>query len=164
MQTSDPVPLKLISWFDIGDLTSHIEQQINSIWKPDLIVGLTRGGLLLAVLLSHRFGIPMETLRVSLRDTLLPQETNQAIIDLAASGKHILIVDDINDTGETIAWIRNNWNENAEGKTIAWAESVRIAVLVNNVTSAETVDYYGMEINKAVDPAWIVFPWETQAA
>ena len=38
-------------------------------WKPDYIVGLTRGGLVPAAMLSHYLEVPMETLKVSLRDS-----------------------------------------------------------------------------------------------
>ena len=37
-------------------------------FKPDYVVGLTRGGLIPAVLLSEYTEIPMQTLKVSLRD------------------------------------------------------------------------------------------------
>ena len=37
-------------------------------WRPDYIVGLTRGGLIPAVWLSEYLDIPMHTLEVKLRD------------------------------------------------------------------------------------------------
>ena len=37
-------------------------------WRPDYIVGLTRGGLVPAVYMSHMLDITMETLKVALRD------------------------------------------------------------------------------------------------
>ena len=37
-------------------------------WRPDYIVGITRGGLVPALYLSHMTGIKMHTLDVRLRD------------------------------------------------------------------------------------------------
>ncbi len=37
-------------------------------WRPDYVVGLTRGGLIPAVMISHYFNVPCETLKISLRD------------------------------------------------------------------------------------------------
>jgi hypoxanthine phosphoribosyltransferase len=43
-------------------------QMYKDAWRPDYIVGLTRGGLVPAVYMSHMLDIPMETLKVALRD------------------------------------------------------------------------------------------------
>ena len=77
-------------------------------WKPEYIVGLTRGGLVPANLLSQYTGIPMHTLNVSLRDSN-SGESNLWMAEDAFKGKKILIVDDINDTGATIDWIKQDW-------------------------------------------------------
>ena len=45
-------------------------------WRPDYIVGLTRGGLIPAVMLSHYLEVPMHTLKVSLRDDEGGPESN----------------------------------------------------------------------------------------
>ena len=62
----------------------HIHEMVNDIsfqmykdnWRPDYIVGLTRGGLIPAVIMSNTLGIPMETLKVSLRDSDSGPESN----------------------------------------------------------------------------------------
>ena len=74
-----------------------------------------------------------------------------------------LVVDDINDTGATISWIKNSWESSAgfiswDG---VWGNNVRFAVLVNNVSSKESADYTGVTIDKSVDDSWIVFPFES---
>jgi hypoxanthine phosphoribosyltransferase len=42
-------------------------------WRPDYIVGLTRGGLVPATMLSHYLDVPMHALKVSLRDDNMVQ-------------------------------------------------------------------------------------------
>jgi len=83
-------------------LVNDLARQISlSDWRPDYIVGLTRGGAIPAVMLSHYFGIPCETLKVSLRDGG-SCESNLWMAEDAYEGKNILVVDDINDSGATI--------------------------------------------------------------
>ncbi len=121
-------------------------------WRPEYIVGVTRGGLIPAVKMSHYTGIKMHTLDVRLRDGNT-QEHNAWMSDDASAGKKILVLDDINDTGETFQWIHNDWNVTHES-------NVKFAAIIDNVPSKFDVDYTSIEINKAEDPAWIVFPFE----
>jgi len=131
------------------------------------VVGLTRGGLVPANLISQYLDVPMETLKVSLRDSDMGPESKLWMAEDAFNQTHeILIVDDINDSGATLNWIRSDWQENclpdnAEWIDKIWNHNVRFAVLVNNEASEfKDVDYSGISINKLEDPAWIVFPWE----
>jgi hypoxanthine phosphoribosyltransferase len=152
-------------------------------WRPDYIVGLTRGGLTPALMLSHYLGVPMRSLDVSLRDgdectsNLSMAEDafgwieggyqglgNNSAFDYTIHAKRILIVDDINDSGATLAWIREDWQSsclpNHDRWLNVWHHNVRTAVLVNNTVSEFSVDYSGTDINKLEDPVWCVFPWE----
>ena len=139
-------------------------------WRPDYIVGLTRGGLIPATMISQYTGIPMHTLNVSLRDTGEAESNLWMAEDAFGYEKdpvNILIVDDINDSGDTLNWIRNDWQSSCSPKdskwnTSIWGHNVRIAVLYDNLASKSvtTVTYSSVEINKRERPEWIVFPWE----
>jgi xanthine phosphoribosyltransferase len=149
-------------WNQIERWTNRIALDIlKTDWRPDYIVGLTRGGLVPAVLLSHTLGVSMHTLTVQLRDGERHTELNAWMPEDVTEGKNILIVDDINDTGDTLAWIRNDWNRSViEDIPAYWHKRIRVAVLVNNLASNEQIDWCAMDINKMEDPRWIVFPWE----
>jgi hypoxanthine phosphoribosyltransferase len=156
------------SWKDVEGACLDIARQvIASQWRPDYIVGITRGGAIPAVMLSQFFNIPMRPLQVSLRDG------GECVSDLGMAEdafgheedpKNILIVDDINDQGSTIAWIKKDWpsgcfpDHNQWTKT--WGHNVRFATLTNNMASKETVDYSVWEVNKAEEDCWLVYPWE----
>ena len=48
----------------------------------------------------------------------------------AVDGKNILIVDDINDTGDTLAWIPNKIGKRQA--IVNWSVNIRFATLVEN--------------------------------
>jgi hypoxanthine phosphoribosyltransferase len=143
-----------------------VSQMYKDNWRPDYVVGLTRGGLIPAVVMSNVYHIPMETLKVSLRDSDTESESNLWMSEDAYNGKNILIVDDINDTGATLDWIINDWQSTChpsdEHWSNVWGNNVRFAVLIDNLSSnfSRTVDYSAKEINKAEKDVWIVYPWE----
>jgi hypoxanthine phosphoribosyltransferase len=135
-------------------------------WQPDYIVGLTRGGLVPANMISQYLGVRMECLKVSLRDSDSDSESNLWMAEDAYNGKNILIVDDINDTGATLNWIKQDWPsgclpDNTSIWDHVWGQNVRFAVLADNQASDfQAVNYSGTEINKSESDCWIVFPWE----
>lgn len=168
-----------LSNYQFKNLVSEICRNITvDNWKPDYIVGITRGGLIPAVMISHYFNVPCHTLNVSLRDNTEFCESNFWMSEHAfgynsdtkssddSLKKKILIVDDINDTGNTINWIKNDWRSsclpNSSAWDTIWGDSVRYAVIVDNLSSDSSVpvSYHGMEINKSEEDTWINFPYE----
>lgn len=168
--------------YQYKNLVTKIARDITiSGWQPDYIVGITRGGLLAAVMLSHYFDVPMHTLNVSLRDSDMGPESNLWMAEDAfgyvsdpdatlkfdtSIAKKILIVDDINDSGATINWIIDDWKSGCLPNNNQWEyvfnNNVRFAVVVDNLASNCNVkmDYAGMEINKAENDVWVDFPYE----
>lgn len=153
------------SWPQVQGAVLDIARQMSAHnWKPDYIVGITRGGAIPAILLSQYTGIPMRPLQVSLRDG------QDCVSDLgmaedAYDGKNILVVDDINDQGSTINWIKKDWPsgcfpDNPKWNSV-WGDTVRFAVLTHNQSSQfKDPDYYVWTVNKREDDCWLVYPWE----
>jgi hypoxanthine phosphoribosyltransferase len=171
-----------LTWRNVQGHVLELAKQINNDnWRPDYIVGITRGGAVPAVMLSQYLDVPMRPLQVSLRDGgdcvsdlgmaedafgYVPEEVRgeSGTQTDPAYRKKILIVDDINDTGATIAWIKKDWPSGCLPNHFAWDtvwnNNVRFAVIHNNLASKEEVDYSANEINKAEEDCWIVYPWE----
>ena len=176
---------QVISYKEFKKHINKICRDINQDqWRPDYVVGLTRGGLLPAVMISHYFNIPCETLKICLRDhsntesnlwmaedafgciPLEDRKANGGWEALASKRKKILIVDDINDSGATLNWLMDDWQKGCFPKSeewnSVWNNNVRFAVVVDNLASKCNVqmDYCALEINKAVEDVWIDFPYE----
>ncbi len=167
------------TWQDVESQTQEILRQIHlDAWRPDYVVGLTRGGLVPANLISQYLGCRMETLKVSLRDGTECESNLWMAEDAFGYGgddgypadslkKNILIVDDINDSGATLNWIRNDWMGSCFSTSPVWdhiwGHNVRVAVLVDNESSKSEipVSYSAIDLNKAEEDCWIVFPWES---
>jgi len=155
-------------------------------WQPDYIVGINRGGLPLALRISHLTNVRMYTLDVCLRDGGdIGPESNCWMAEDAfgyvyepdrddvfgkatsdpAEKKKILIVDDINDTGATFNWIKQDWQsgclpDHPNWDTV-WGQNVRFAVMTENLSSEfGEVAYSWHEVNKAENDVWLVYPWE----
>lgn len=159
-----------VSWLEFQGLVAKICRDISVTgWRPDYIVGITRGGLLPAVMISQYFNVPCETLKVSLRDHggENPTESNLWMAEDAFNGKKILIVDDINDTGATFNWILKDWQSSclpndSAWKEMVWNSNVHFATVFDNLSSNSLIKmtYVGEEINKAENNVWIDFPFE----
>ena len=126
----------IISWNDIDEAIEILAKQIeDSKIHYEVIYGLARGGLVPAVMLSHRLKIPM----------VLNMEE---VWRLKVKNKNSLIVDDISDTGETLKYF--------------YDQKFDIATLfVREHTSKITPKYNYKNINH---DNWLLFPWETKSS
>lgn len=167
----------IIDYYQFSNLVGKICRDIAiSSWRPDYVVGLTRGGLLPAVMISHYFDVPMHALGVSLRDSKLGPESNLwmaedalghpkqekivedsndvvsvletagELLEQGETWKNILIVDDINDTGATLNWIMEDWPGGCFPDDPDWKD-----VWNNNVRFAVVVDNLASKCNVKMD-------------
>ena len=174
------------SWQDVEDACVNIALQMyKDNWRPDYIVGITRGGNVPATILSNMLDIRCEALKVSLRDDEQGPESNLWMSEDAfgyvqeeeratlksrwdiSKRKNILVVDDINDTGATFNWIKQDWQSNClpdetNAWECVWKNNVRFATITENLASKfDGVRYYTHEVNKAEEDLWLCYPWET---
>jgi hypoxanthine phosphoribosyltransferase len=127
-------------------------------WRPDFLVGIGRGGLVPAAYLSHRTGIQMLSVDHSSGEAGFGDELLDKLAHKIGDGLNILIVDDINDSGGTIQYLRAAIEAKTDNPS-----GLRVAVLVHNVRSKARVEYHGSEIDREQDKRWYVFPWEAVA-
>jgi uncharacterized protein len=177
---------KYYTWNDLESAAEHIALSMyKDMWRPDYIVGITRGGLPLATVLSHKISVPVVALAVNFDNSELGCESNCWLSEWAfgynnsretgVTGcrwdpklrKNILVVDDANNKGATFNWIKQDWQSSCLPKEnvawdAVWHSNVRFAVMTNNLSSDAIVDYFWDELNKAEKDFQTIFPWEKQ--
>lgn len=127
-------------------------------WQADFIVGIGRGGLVPAVYLSHATGIALLSVDHSSKVATFGDALLALLAAKTAAGIRLLIVDDINDSGRTLRYLRTAIADGGGDP-----DRLRIAVLIDNIRSIETVDYRARTIDRKLDQRWFVFPWEAMA-
>ena len=117
------------------------------------VVGLARGGLIPATIISYTLDTPLLSYGISSYKGSKKTDNfhiNQALnlIDLPRNA-HLLVVDDICDTGDTIKHITQK---------LALANiKYTTACICTKEKHKKWLDYYGLVVT---DNKWIVFPWE----
>jgi uncharacterized protein len=140
---------------EVESLAGQIEADS---WKPSFLVGIGRGGLVPGAYLSHRTGLPLLSVDHSSGEHGFGDALLDRLAAKIAGGERILIVDDINDSGTTINYLRA-----AIEAKVGAPDGLRVAVLIHNVRSSARAEYHGSEIDRGVDKRWYVFPWEAVA-
>lgn len=141
-----------ITFEQIADIVAQLKTSVES-QGFDAIVGVTRGGLIPATMLSHQLDIPLYPVTITTRhswDTQPDLEVSH-LIEKLAQHKKILVVDDIADTGLTLSLLKKYIDQH--GKTSKYA------TIIAKTQSAFTPDFCGVVESSE---AWIVFPWELQ--
>jgi len=123
-------------------------------YKPDIIVGIARGGLvpsrILADLLETRdFAIITIEYYVGIgktqREPILKQCLHTQLTD-----KRVLLVDDVSDGGRSLRLAKKHLEQQH-------AKEIKVATIYCKPGTITTPDYFEKETSH-----WIVFPWEAR--
>lgn len=139
-----------IGWEKAARLVEELAGKVSP--KPDMIIGISRGGLVPARILSDAMGVRgVGVLGIAFYKKIgetyrFPRITQELDMDL--EGIKVLIVDDVADTGRSLAVAREYVRRKG-------ASDVRTATLHYKPGSIVKPDYF---IERTT--AWIVYPWE----
>jgi len=143
-----------LTWDDIERMCFDIHRKMKRKHvKPDIIVGVSRGGLIPARILSDLLDNKnLSTMRVTFYSRPGVTKTKPRIAeDLSTdiNGKTVLIADDVIETGKTLKLTKDYLMNRG-------AKKAYIAVLLkkNKKTLVEP-DFYSRTTDR-----WIVYPWE----
>ena len=148
--------LRHISWSELDELTTHVGAQLSYDENiPQCIVGLSRGGLVPAVRLSHMLNLPLEVINLSLRDLKTSTDMELFTTQLANLDKYssIAVVDDICDSGKTMHVLDIHLQDRGHNN-IKWC------TLLHKTTSIFSPSIIGETIKEIDNSEWVVFPWE----
>ena len=142
-----------VSWADTSKLCEGLASSIVSAgFRPDMIVGISRGGLVPARILSDILGVrELFTIRVSFYTGVGKTATAPKIVQPLVErleGKKILLVDDVSDTGRSLIVAKEHLREMG-------AKEVKVATLHFKPHSKFRPDFFVGETD-----AWLVYPWE----
>ena len=151
--SSDCFECEVMDWDLFYQLARKVASKINdSDFKPDIIVGLARGGWVLARVLCDLIGVKdLVSLKVEHWGVTATPDGKAKLkypLNIDLSGKNVLVVDDITDTGESMR------------VTLEYIKSlnplqIKTAALRHINTSKFLPEYFGEEITWR----WVIFPW-----
>jgi len=141
------------TWNQIYDMLLNLAEKIRkSEFRPDIIVGVSRGGWPPARVLSDLLGNP-NLANVKAEFYLGVAETKEEPVltqpvSMEVADKRVLVVDEIADTGKSLRLVKEHIIEQG-------ATEVKIATVYYKPWSVIKPDYYEKETSR-----WVVFPWE----
>jgi hypoxanthine phosphoribosyltransferase len=144
---------EVISWEHFYQLTLElVEKVLKSGYKPDAIIGVSRGGLVPLRIFSDEYeGIEIGVIRVAFYEDVKKTGSEPRIlqdVNVEITGRRILVVDDVADTGKSLEMVRKHLREKG-------ASDVKIATVYYKPWSILKPDYYVKKTEK-----WIIFPHE----
>ena len=147
---------EVMSWADLGDGTRELAEQVyRDGYRPDIILAIARGGLLVggalgyALDVKNTFSMNVE-FYTGIDERLEMPVMLPPIPDLVDfHEQRVLIADDVADTGATLALVKDF----CEGKV----EEVRCAVLYEKFRSTVNCEYVWRRTDQ-----WIDFPWSAR--
>jgi hypoxanthine phosphoribosyltransferase len=151
------VELEVMTWQDLGVGARDLAEQVHRDgYRPDIVLAIARGGLLVAGAVSYALDVKNTfTMNVEFytgvderleMPMLLPPVPD--LVDLHEA--RVLIADDVADTGATLALVKDF----CEGKVA----EVRCAVLYEKSRSTVRCEYVWNRTDR-----WIDFPWSAEA-
>ena len=148
---------EVMTWHDTGVGAHDLAEQIHRDgYRPDIVLAIARGGLVVAGALAYALGVKNTfTMNVEFytgiderlpMPMLLPPVPD--LVDFHET--RVLIADDVADTGATLALVKDF----CEGKVA----EVRCAVLYEKPRSMVRCEYVWSRTDR-----WIDFPWSAEA-
>lgn len=151
----EDVRCKIVSWEEVEDWADKLSEKIKKGFKPDIVIGLTRGGWVPARLICDRLKIKnllaVKTEHWGLTATKDGKAKLVHGIGMDIEGKNILVIDDITDTGQSLALAIEHIKEKNP-------KEIKSATLLHITHSNIIPDFYVVEVPKE-EWTWFIFPW-----
>jgi hypoxanthine phosphoribosyltransferase len=142
---------RYIGWAEYGSLTEALAEKVRSSGKVfDLVVGIARGGIPVAMVMSDHLGVKIDTITVKSYSGIGVRGQVKILSTLTEGikEKRVLLVDDLVDQGDTMVGVKGFLSEKG-------AKVVETAVLFKKPWSKIHPDYF---LETAEE--WMVFPFE----
>lgn len=146
---------RAVTWGDIERWCESVRDKIIDVYEPDLIIGLSRGGLVPARILSDMLWIKdllsIKTEHWGITATRNGKAILKDPVAMNLKGRKVLIVDDITDTGQSMRLAYDFVASQGPAE-------IRTATMLHITRSEFTPDFFGEKITEK-NWAWFIFPW-----
>jgi hypoxanthine phosphoribosyltransferase len=142
---------RYINWTEYGNLADALAEKLRSQGEQyDLIIGIARGGIPVAMVVSDHLNVKLDIINVKSYSGIGEREKPRILTTLteSISGKRVLLVDDLVDQGDTVATVTAFLRTQNPAL-------LKTAVLFRKPWTKTEPDYFLEVVDK-----WIVFPWE----
>ena len=142
---------RYIGWPEYGRLTEKLADKVRSGGMTyDLVIGIARGGIPVAMVVSDRLGTKVDFINVKSYSGIARRGVPRILTALAQSvkGQKVLLVDDLVDHGTTLAVVKKHLDDMNPAL-------LQTAVILRKPWSKTEPDYYVEDEEK-----WVVFPFE----
>ncbi|HXW94629.1 MAG TPA: phosphoribosyltransferase family protein [Nitrososphaerales archaeon] len=142
---------KYVGWPEYGNLAEALAEKVGSSGKRfDLVVGVARGGMPVAMVVADHLNVRIDFINVKSYFGIGERGTPKILSTLTEeiAGKNVLIVDDLVDQGDTMSAIKEYLFERGP-------KLLEVAVLFRKPWSKFEPDYYLEVVDR-----WVVFPFE----
>ena len=142
-----------LSWDDVQGLSEKVSDLVlDSGYKPDLMIAISRGGVDPARIMSDQLNIrKLASLQIIYYTGLNTKRDKPEVLfplNAQVEGLRVLVVDDVSDSGNSLIAVKKYVEDRG-------AVEVRLATLHHKPWSKFKPDYYAEEVSK-----WIIYPWE----
>jgi hypoxanthine phosphoribosyltransferase len=145
---------ELVSWARFHQLARDLALAIHGAgFRPELIVAIGRGGYMPARIVSDYLDIyDLTDIRIEHYHGAHMERFARIHYPLTAdiSGKQVLLIDDVSDSGGTFETAIRHLREHGE------PAQLKTAVLHHKLVSSYTADFYAEEVREW---RWIIYPW-----
>ncbi|GAO03546.1 orotate phosphoribosyltransferase [Anaeromyxobacter sp. PSR-1] len=138
--------MREIGWAAFGEVARGLAARIHESFRPDVVVGIAKGGVFVGGALAAALGAEFQPVRIEKRRRDAGGPGAPAAELPALTGRRVLVVDDVAATGATLAKARAVARK-------AGAREVRTAVLVVRPSGARP-DFHAFETDELILFAW----------
>jgi hypoxanthine phosphoribosyltransferase len=148
--TPRPTEYMDISWEMFGELCRALALRVARDFQPEVVVGIARAGVIPGAVVASILRVDFHSMKISRKEGDEQVRERPAILSAAptqASGKRVLVVDEISTSGETLRL------------ALAAVRDVRPAEVRTATSFARTSgykpDYFALQTD-----ATVIFPWD----
>ncbi len=142
---------RYISWSEYGNLAEALAEKVRANGKHyDLVVGIARGGIPVAMVVSDHLNVKIDFVNVKSYSSIGQRTAPRILSTLVegVEGKDVLLVDDLVDQGDTIVFLKKYLEDQRP-------RSLETAVMFKKPWSKAEPDYSLETVSE-----WVVFPFE----